>query len=84
MADIMVTGINNYNLKLYLFPAHLQELRLLLALEQLHLLINPQNNSLYVAAESPGGMAFAEYNRELNRQEIYMYLENKLIYVFSA
>lgn len=60
-------------------------MRLLLALEQYYLLsMNPGNNDLKVAAASPGGMAVAERNRELNREGVYVYLDNVLLGVFPA
>lgn len=60
-------------------------MRLLLAFEQYYMLKNdPQNNTLYVAAGSPGGMATAEANRELNAQPLYMYQDGVLIYKFDA
>lgn len=53
LQDIKQTGIANYTLRIYDFPVHMQEMRLLLALEQYYLLtLDPQNNTLYVAAGS--------------------------------
>jgi hypothetical protein len=84
LLDIKTTGLNNFTLGLIHIPEHLRELRLLLALEQYYLLKDPQNNSLLVAAGSPGGQRVAEANRERNRQAVYMYLGDTLIYVFSS
>jgi group I intron endonuclease len=67
LADIKIIGIGHFELMIYDLPVHLRELRLLLALEQYYLLsLNPQNNTLYVAKGSPGGMAIAENNRMKN------------------
>ena len=46
--------------------------------------MNPGNNYLKVVAASPGGMAVAERNRELNRKGLYVYLDNVLLGVFPA
>jgi hypothetical protein len=60
-------------------------MRFLLALEQYYMLeLKPQNNTLYVANGSPGGERVAESNRDLNRQNLYMYLDDVLIHVFSS
>jgi hypothetical protein len=57
LRDIRDTGINLFNLRVYLIPKELQELRLLLALEQYYILtLNPGNNDILVAGGSPGGM----------------------------
>lgn len=85
LADIQTTGITNFTLRIYILPLFLQEKRLMLALEQYYMLSEkPVNNTLYVAAGSPGGQRVAEANRLLNRKPIFMYLDNKLIFKFES
>jgi hypothetical protein len=60
-------------------------MRLLLAFEQYYMLTgHPDNNTLYVAKGSPGGMAVAEHNRELNSQPVFLYKDDVLIATFSS
>lgn len=85
LQDIRDTGLANYSLQLYNLPVHLQELRLLLALEQYYILRdNPGNNSMQVAGGSPGGMATAESNRAALSVPVYVYLDGILVHVFEA
>lgn len=54
--DIRTTGLEHFSLSVCVFPVHLQDIRLLLALEQYYILsLTPQNNSLMVVNTSPGG-----------------------------
>lgn len=50
LRDIQDTGINLFQVRIYILPGHLRELRLLLALEQYYILsLNPSNNDILVA-----------------------------------
>lgn len=68
-----------------MFPVHLRELRLLIALEQYYILtLNPGNTSNLVAEGSPGGMHLSESNSALASIPVYMYLGNVLLYIFTS
>lgn len=57
LQDIRDIGISVFQMRIYLIPKELQELRLLIALEQYYILaLNPGNNDILVAGGSPGGM----------------------------
>ena len=85
LLDIKTTGIQYFTLRIFLFPDALRDIRLTLALEQYYLLsINPQNNTLYVADGSPGGMAVAESHRKINSKKVYMFEDDKLVHIFDG
>lgn len=85
LADIKKYGLQNFTLHVYELPREFYAMNLLLALEQYYLLVmNPANNTLMVAGGSPGGMAVAEKNRELNRKTVYVYRDDILLGVFPA
>jgi len=87
LMDIRVTGLSHFTLRVCCFPVHLREVRLMLALEQYYmLLLNPQNNTIYVADGSPGGQKVAELNREKHSRSSYLYLAEGmvLLYTFSG
>ena len=85
LRDIRNTGINLFQVRIYLIPEHLRELRLLLALEQYYILVqNPGNNDILVAGGSPGGMWLSEINSLTSSIPLYLYIEGKLIYIFNS
>lgn len=85
LRDIRDTGINLFQIRIFLIPKHLQELRLLLALEQYYILtLNPGNNDILVAGGSPGGMWLSEINSLATSIPLYLYLEGQLIYIFNS
>lgn len=85
LRDIRNTGINLFQMRIFLIPEHLQELRLLLALEQYYILtLNPGNNDILVAGGSPGGMWLSEINSLATSIPLYLFLEGQLIYIFNS
>lgn len=63
LQNIRDVGISNFTLMFYRIPPHLQEGRLLLALEQYYILsLVPALNTLKVVNETPGGMRLSENN----------------------
>lgn len=83
--DIRTTGLQHFTLSVCVFPVHLQEMRLLLALEQYYILsLTPQNNALMVVNASPGGKWLSEANSITNSVPITMHHNDEPIYVFNS
>jgi hypothetical protein len=85
LKDIREYEIQNFKLRVYLIPEHLQSPRLLLALEQYYILsLNPANNTLMVVNGSPGGMRISAQNSITNGTPIAVFMDSQLIYVFHS
>lgn len=85
LADIKKYGLQNFTLRVYDFPLEFYELRFTLALEQYYMFsMYPANNSIMVAAGSPGGEYLRLYNSTLMSEPVYMYESGILLYVFKS
>lgn len=85
LLNIQQTGIHNFTLNVFPIPIHLQEGRLLWALEQYYILLcNPAYNELKVVNITPGGMRLSEHNSRINSVPLYVSKDGQLIYIFDS
>ena len=85
LQNIRDVGISNFTLMFYRIPPHLQERRLLLALEQYYILsLDPALNTLKVVNETPGGMRLSENNSIKKSVPIFVSIGSQLVYVFDS
>lgn len=85
LQSIRETGIEFFTLRYYPIPLHLQEQRLLIALEQYYIMtMNPKLNSIYVVNETPGGMHLSENNSKLMSVPIYVSIAGVPVFMFDS